>query len=117
MKRHTFQTTHKLAFLAAEPEPGILGGVCTRFKVGTCHGLYTVEDGAYKIVAIINDSPGNGHFTDVLEWFQNSSHRDHKDLEAVEIWNDGLRKHLVAKRGFKLKTNGDCVLPYEACCT
>jgi len=106
----TFQTTHKLPFLAAEPELGILGGVFTRFKVGTCHGLYTVEDGAYKIVAVINDSPGNGHFTDVLEWFTNSAQRDGNDLEVVEIWNNGLRKHLVAKRGFVLKANGDCLL-------
>ena len=45
----------------------------------------------------------------MLEWFENSARRDGKALEVVEIWNAGLRKHLIVKRGFRLKSNGDVV--------
>ena len=102
-------TSHSLPFLATEPYEGIAGGVFINFKVGTCHGMFTATDEAYQLVAVMNDQPGNGHFTDVLEWFENSAKRDGKALEVVEIWNDRLRQHLIQKRGFRLKENGDTV--------
>lgn len=54
----------------------------------------------YEIVAIINSSPGNGHFEDVLEWFENSCRRDNKSLRFCEVWNQNFMKHLKENRGF-----------------
>lgn len=91
-------TTHNLEFLAApfEYDPS-----CIRFKVGTCHGLYSANKDSFEIIAVMNDEPGNGHLTDVLEWFEASAKRDKKALKVVELWNEGFYHHLVNKRGFK----------------
>lgn len=91
-------TTHKLDFLST---PFEYDETFTKFKVGTCHGLYGSTTDFYSIIAIINENPGNGHFTDVLEWFEHSCRRDKKSLRVVEIWNESLYVHLLKKRGFK----------------
>lgn len=78
------------------------------FKVGTCNGLWRCNCNSYEILAISNDIPGNGHFEDVLEWFEFSCKRDKKDLVFLEIWNEKLMSHLINKRGFV--GDGDCVL-------
>lgn len=91
------KTTHNLAFQVApwyNPE-------WRRFKVGTITGLCNSTEDAYQILAILNDDPGNGHFEDVLEWFEASCKRDGKDLIFVEIQNKRFLKHLISKRGFK----------------
>lgn len=91
------KTTHNLDFLAApfEHDPNLV-----RFKVGTCHGLYGVNDKEYELIAIMNDQQGNGHLDDVFEWFENSCKRDKKALKVCEIWNERFFNHLVTKRGF-----------------
>lgn len=91
------KTTHNLDFLAApfEYDPKMV-----RFKVGTCHGLYACTSTEYQIIAVMNDEKGNGHLTDVLEWFENSAKRDKKALTVCEIWNEGFYHHLINKRGF-----------------
>lgn len=53
-----------------------------------------------KILSVINDVPGNGHFNDVLEWFENSCKRDGRLLRVREVWNKGLLTHMLTKRGF-----------------
>lgn len=93
-----FESTHKLDFMAV---PWHRNGSMTAFKVGTCHGLYYTTDSDYVILSIINDSKGNGHFQDVLEWFENSCKRDKKNLGFMEIWNESLFTHLTKKKGFR----------------
>jgi hypothetical protein len=110
MQQVQFRSSNNLDFLATEPYEGIIGGVFCNFKVGTCHGMFTATDDAYKIVAVINDQPGNGHFIDVLEWFENSARRDGKALEVVELMNDRLKTHLINKRGFQPKMGTDDVV-------
>ena len=64
------ETTHNLDFLQAD---NTLTGN-PYFKVGTCHGQYSVDDnGNYCIINVINEKKGNGHFNDVLEWFESSA--------------------------------------------
>lgn len=93
-----FESTHKLDYLQGE-EP-FMDGHCWPFKVGTCHGLFYTTDKAIRLVAIVNEKQGNGHFTDVLEWFEYAAKQQCKRLEIVEIWNKDLYKHLIEKRGF-----------------
>lgn len=107
-------TTHNLPFEAAPWEPSMakffpdlvrsvmhINSSIVAFRVGTCDGIYTAENGFYQIIAIKNDNPGNGHFEDVLQWFEASCIRDKKGLMFMEIMNEDFGKHLERKRGFK----------------
>ncbi len=103
------KTTHNLDFEAAPWEPPLIIGMLlkmnnfetTAFRVGTCEGIYRTTDKAYQIIAVTNSNPGNGHFEDVLQWFENSCRRDKKALMFMEILNEQFGKHLEKKRGFK----------------
>lgn len=93
-----FETSHKLSF---ETRPWFFSpDEWQQFRVGTCGGLWHVTDSAYQILAIINMSPNDGHFDDVLEWFENSCRRDGKCLEFLELLNESFSEHLIKKRGF-----------------
>ena len=102
-----FQSTHNLQFLARQwridPE-------YTQFKIGTCDGIYRYIEDTIEILAIKNNSPGNGHFEDVLEWFYNSCKRDGKHLQFSEILNPKFLKHLKEKRGFMIVNKGKCAV-------
>lgn len=102
-------TTHNLDFLAAPYRKGMLASIflsdmddsgIVAFKIGTCEGIYSTSKTSYDIIAITNDYPGNGHFEDVLQWFEFACKRDKKDLRFMEIMNEKFGKHLVNKRGF-----------------
>jgi len=106
-------TAHKLDFEVADwvPIPGF--AACKdfkRFRVGTCHGLWQSTESSYDILAIENDTKGNGHFEDVMQWFEASCERDHKDFKILEVWNAKLKKHLTKKRGFKIIGKSDNVI-------
>lgn len=92
-----FESTHKLDFEVADWQ---YDGQYKRFRIGTCDGLWGSIETSYGILAVSNSSPGNGHFTDVLEWFENSCKRDNKSLQILEVWNKRLKKHLIEKCGF-----------------
>lgn len=70
------------------------------FIVGTCRGMYIIDDSAYDLWAIGNSRPGNGHFDDVLQWFEFFCNRDNKDFIISRIENTKFRSHLIGKRGF-----------------
>lgn len=70
------------------------------FKVGTCEGQFRVTPEAYEILSVINESPGNGHFDDVLQWFEYACKRSRLPLRIIAFTNEGFKKHLIAKRGF-----------------
>lgn len=102
----SFKSTHNLDFAIGqwEPLPGHTVDVAEgflRFKVGTCNGLWRSTKSSYEILAVTNETPGNGHFDDVLEWFEQSCRRDKRSLRVLELWNEKLKKHLIEKRGFK----------------
>ena len=92
-----FVSTHKLDFLACQWH---INPLMTCFKVGTCNGLFDSNKASYNLVAIINEKPNNGHFEDVLEWFEQSCRRDKKSLKVVAIQNQKFQEHLIQKRGF-----------------
>jgi hypothetical protein len=92
-----FISSHKLDFLCAYWP---LSENFKQFKVGTCSGLWSCERFSYCILAVVNHTKGNGHFDDVLEWFEYSCKRDNYSFKFFEVWNDNLKKHLINKRGF-----------------
>lgn len=92
-----FISEHSLPF---EVAPWEHSKEFTRFKIGTCTGIWKTENKSYSILAITNDVKGNGHFDDVLQWFENSCRRDGYSLKFLEVWNPKLKKHLIEKRGF-----------------
>lgn len=105
-----FKSTHNLPF---EQGGSFMGeGSPLLWKIGTCHGLWYPDDEKlqYVLLAVTNDEQGNGHFTDVLEWFENSCKRDQRDFVVAEVWNKRLRKHLIEKRGFKPIEHSDSVI-------
>lgn len=97
-----FETTHKLPFMSAEYHQPIDDGYnWHNFKIGTCEGLYAFKGNSFYILAIKNTHKNNGHFTDVLEWFEHSCKRDHCNFVFLEVWNKEFMKHLIEKKGFK----------------
>lgn len=92
-----FTSTHNLDF---EVGPWPFSGY-KRFRVGTVEGLWGNDEKHFIILALDNSNPGNGHFDDVLEWFEYSCRREAKDLMVDECWNEDLKEHLIKKRGFK----------------
>lgn len=104
-----FRSIHDLPF---ESRPWVRNPHIQEFRIGTCFGQWFVYDWpkyrAYVILTVINDNPGNGHFEDVLQWFEQSARRDRYALEVWEIGNNSLYHHLVNKRGFKpMKRKGN----------
>ena len=93
-----FQSTHKLDFECAKWP---LSPEWIAYRVGTCHGLWKASGSNYDVLAMTNDSPGNGHFEDVMEWFEASCKRDGYALRILECWNSELKHHLMTKRGFE----------------
>lgn len=104
-----FESSHQLAF---EVAPWERDASWTRFRVGTCSGLWNYTGEAYQILTIDNAVKGNGHFEDVLEWFENSCRRDHKKLRILELWNSAFKHHLIRKRGFVLSGPDDVEKPF-----
>lgn len=96
----SFSTTHKLDFLSAHWDNPFNTDGWKVFKIGTCHGQWMDAGATYDILSVINDTPGNGHFEDVLEWFEHSCKRDKRSLRILEVWNKDFGKHLIEKRGF-----------------
>jgi hypothetical protein len=98
-----FQTSHNLPFEVAPYRHPLIndGRDWMAFRVGTCEGLWASVGDAYEILAVKNSNPGNGHFNDVLQWFENSCKRDKKALRIMEVMNESFLKHLVEKRGFE----------------
>lgn len=95
-------TKHNLDFEAAPWEcMGSIDENFTRFRIGTCEGLWATTDTSFDILAVTNSEPGNGHFEDVLQWFEHACKRDQKDFRILEVWNLSFKKHLLTKRKFK----------------
>jgi hypothetical protein len=72
------------------------------FRIGTCEGLFRAGFYCLEILAIINSEPGNGHFNDVLQWFEYGCKTNDADLKILEVWNENFLTHLIEKRGFEL---------------
>ena len=101
------KTTHNLPFEVAESPYAIFDNHMM-YRIGTCTGQWQSIKDCYVIISVINDCPGNGHFEDVLEWFEFSCKRDNKNLLVVECMNGNFYLHLLSKRGFvPLDTKGE----------
>ena len=100
-------TTHSLDF---EATPWPRNPAFMLFRIGTCEGQWLSTETAFCIIAIINNKPGNGHLTDVFEWFEYAAKRDGKALMILEFMNDRFKKHCVEKRGFTAIPNRDDVI-------
>ena len=116
-----FETTHKLPFLSRLWIPtstltALFQDLCKdvdpidwmEFRVGTCVGLWRQASGAYQVLAIDNEVIANGHFTDVMEWFEYSAQRDGFAFEVLHVWNKRLMDYLL-DRGFSLIPDTDSV--------
>lgn len=108
-EKDEFKSSHNLDFLSAYWNNPFNTEGWQVFKVGTCHGQWVATETTYDILSVINDEPGNGHFNDVLEWFEQSCRRDKKALRILEVMNDDFAKHLVYKRGFTYQSNENLI--------
>lgn len=90
-----------LVALGAVPDDDPWGIPWLLFRIGTCEGKWRAVPGAYEILAVINRQPGNGHFEDVLQWFEYACRRDGKALRFLQFENERFRRHLIRKRGFQ----------------
>lgn len=108
-KEVEFKSTNNLMFEVAK---GYMADF-PNFRVGTCTGIFTFNENEYVIVGISNSKFGNGHFNDVMEWFENSCKRDNKDLVVAEIFNKKLMAHLIGKRGFEFLKNNYVIKTFK----
>jgi hypothetical protein len=72
-----------------------------RFRVGTVHGLWCHTKDSFRILALANNSPNNGHLNDVFQWFEYAAKKANINLIVMECMNVDFYKHLIGKRGFK----------------
>ena len=77
-----------------------------QFKIGSVHGLFAKIDKQYRILAILNDNPGNGHFGDTMEWFVHLCKKNKCDLLFLELMNEDFEKHLMTKYHFEKTPQG-----------
>lgn len=101
-----FRTTHNLLF---ETKPWHFG--IQLYRIGTCEGQWFCTATAYHILSFLNYQPGNGHLTDVFEWFEHSARRDKRDLIIEEFFNDGFKLHCIEKHGF-VEYEGDSLIKH-----
>lgn len=104
-----FKTTHNLPFLSANWANPFNTEGWQVFKIGTCNGQWVSTEKTYDILSVINDNPWNGHFTDVLEWFENSCKRDKRSLRILEVMNEKFARHLVIKKGFTYQSGNNLI--------
>lgn len=109
IEKTEFKSEHNLQFKVSD----WIFTEFTRFRIGTCDRLWRSTGTTYDILAVSNDSMGNGHFNDVLQWFENSCKRDNKDLQILEFWNSRLKKHLISKKGFNDIGNNSIIKTYK----
>ncbi len=68
-----------------------------KIREGAAEALVQIDKKKVTVIALLNQEPGNGDFQklmDTLEGFK-------KAVIIEEIWNPGLRQHLIEKRGYK----------------
>lgn len=109
-----FQTINNLPFLSANWDNPFNTDGWQVFKIGTCHGQWVSTEDSYDILTVINETPGNGHFEDVLQWFEQSCKRDKKNFRILEVWNKDLAIHLVTKRGFTYQQGDNLIKRFSS---
>lgn len=82
------------------------------YRVGTVEGQFRVTDDSYEILSIINNAPGNGHLTDLLQWFYYACIRSQMPLRILSFYNQDFKQHLIDKKGFT-EINGGVELSWE----
>jgi hypothetical protein len=111
---NAIDTKHHLDFEACEWESMMgIDEDFTKFRIGTCEGLWRSTDKTYDILVIDNLQPGNGHLEDVFQWFEYSCKRDKKNLRVLECWNKHFKMHLIRKRGFSTEGKDNVVKHYK----
>lgn len=90
----TFEVSDHFKVLGMDDGYGWMG-----FRIGTCEGLWTQKVGAYRILAIQNKEPHNGHLEDVFEYFEHACRRDKMPMVVHEVNNPALARILL-RRGF-----------------
>lgn len=84
------------------------------WRVGSCSGLWRPKNKSIEILSIVNEHPGNGHLTDVFEWFEHKARYEEKALVIKEFFmNPGFKKHLIKKRGFKPEGKDDVIKHFK----
>lgn len=82
------------------PISTLLGEDNYTFRKGTMHGLIGCDDHTLLIIAIMNDTPGNGQFATAMEGLEAVSKRRLLFVEMGAIFNARLYRHLMEKRGY-----------------
>jgi hypothetical protein len=98
---NAIQTTHNLDFGACPWPLDLTEAGIMAYRIGTCHGIYQFDDDGISIIAIHNDTPGNGHLEDVFQWFEFSAQAQKKDLYIRRFFNPQFKQHCITKRGFR----------------
>ena len=107
---NAIKTTHNLYFEVADSPYNVLdtGSGHKIFRVGTCTGQWGSAKDSFFIMSVVNKCKGNGHLTDVFEWFEWSCKQSNRNLIVLECINKDFYTHLISKRGFiPLDADGD----------
>jgi len=77
-------------------------------KVGTCHAFYGETEIEFDIFGVGNSKKNNGHFNDLVEWFEYLAAIRNKNLLFSHFENLDLKRHMINKRGYT--EQGHCVI-------
>lgn len=108
----SFRSTHNLPFEMGGPYKR--DRMWQHYKIGTCYGLWRLKKKSIEVLSIMNACPGNGHFQDVLEWFEYGFENGRKFLLIKEFFlNPAFKEHLIKKRGFKPEGKDDVIKHFK----
>lgn len=109
-----FQSTNNLEFFSRPYPQKIEDGYdWQQYKIGTVDGLWCHKNDSYIILTFNNTDKNNGHFTDVMEWFQYSCKRDKINFKILEVMNPDFKNHLQSNWNFVPCGKNDLIKYYK----
>jgi len=96
--------------ILAQPTIGELDPEILRYRFVTLHGIlcFSPTIKALTVVAICNDTPGNGQFPLLMTILEETAHQAGLPMVVGSIWNTGLWRHLIEKRGYRPSKEPGC---------
>lgn len=91
----------------AKPKLGTDDPEILQYHFGEIHGILAwASDQVLTIVAIVNESPGNGDFPKCLDALESVAKERTCPVRVAAVWNRALLRHLVSKRGYRPDPKG-----------
>lgn len=65
----------------------------------SCSVMY--QDGCNTLVAVYNEEPDNGAFSNLMDFLEDEARQLKRALRVEPIWNNRLKQHLIRTRNYR----------------